>query len=365
MNRVAKGKSRGYIIDYIGLSHHLKDALSIYAAEDREDIEGSMQDITAELPTLESRYNRLLNLFKDNGIVRIEEFVRQQIQDTEEEFQVLEQAIEKLEDIKLRSNFEVYLKKFMQSMDIVLPHEEANPYKVPLKRFGYILVKVKERYKDDTLNISGAGEKVRKLIDQHLVSLGINPKIPPVELLSPNFIQELEKNKSPKAKASEMEHAIRKHCKVKFDEDPAFYAKLSEKLEELIQQYKDNWEKLAAELLGLRQEAESGRKDEIEGVSAQAAPFYDLVGKIAFGKDAVPPEHADRVKQLLADVFMQLQTTINIINFWNNVPEVARLRGELSDLMLATGIDEIIEHSDQLVTEITQLAKVRHQDILK
>lgn len=365
VNRVAKGKSRGYIIDYIGLSHHLKDALSIYAAEDREDIEGSLQDITAELPTLEGRYNRLLNLFKDNGIVRIEEFVRQQIQDTQEEFQVLEQAIEKLEDIKLRSNFEVYLKKFMQSMDIVLPHEAANPYKVPLKRFGYILVKVKERYKDDTLNISGAGEKVRKLIDEHLVSLGINPKIPPVELLSPNFIQELEKNKSPKAKASEMEHAIRKHCKVKFDEDPAFYAKLSEKLEELIQQYKDNWEKLAAELLGLRQEAEGGRKDEIEGVSARAAPFYDLVGKIAFGKDGVPPEHSDRVKQLLADVFMQLQTTINIINFWNNVPEVARLRGELSDLILGTGIDEIIEHSDQLVTEITQLAKVRHQDILK
>jgi type I restriction enzyme R subunit len=129
-------------------------------------------------------------------------------------------------------------------MDIVLPNSAANQYKIPVKRFGYILAKVKERYKDDTLNISGAGEKVRKLIDEHLMSLGINPKIPPVELLSPRFIQELEKNRSSKSKASEMEHAIRKHCKVKFDEDPAFYAKLSEKLEALIQQYKDNWDQL-------------------------------------------------------------------------------------------------------------------------
>jgi len=365
VNRVAKGKSRGYIIDYIGLSNHLKEALSIYAASDQKDIEESLQDISVELPVLESRYRRLINLFKDAGVARIEDFVEQRISETTEEFDVLEAAIEKMEDIKLRANFEVYLKKFMQSMDIILPNAAANPFKIPVKRFGYILVKVKERYKDDTLNISGAGEKVRKLIDEHLISLGINPKIPPVELLSPKFIQELDKNKSPKAKASEMEHAIRKHCKVKFDQDPAFYQKLSEKLEELIQRHKENWDDLANDLFDLRGNAEEGRKDEIEGVSRKAAPFYDMIGTMAFGQDEVPEEHADLVKQLVADVLKQLQKTIDIVNFWNNPPEVSSLRGELSDLLLATGIDEIIEHSDKLVTEITQLAKKRHKDIIE
>ena len=149
-----------------------------------------------ELPVLESRYRRLLNLFVDNGVARIEDFVQQRIHDAPAEYQILEQAVEIMEDIKLRANFEVYLKKFLQSLDIVLPNAAANPYKIPVKRFGFLLIKVKERYKDDTLNISGAGEKVRKLIDEHLISLGINPKIPPVELLSPQFIQELEKNTS-------------------------------------------------------------------------------------------------------------------------------------------------------------------------
>ena len=37
----------------------------------------------------------------------------------------------------------------------------------------------------------------------------------------------------PEAKASEMEHAQRKHCTIHFDEDPAFYQRLSEKLEKL------------------------------------------------------------------------------------------------------------------------------------
>ncbi|QDT59461.1 Type-1 restriction enzyme R protein [Stieleria bergensis] len=365
VNRIAKGKSRGFIVDYIGLSNHLKDALSIYASEDQKDLEESLQNISVELPVLQDRYRRLINLFVDNGVKNIEDFVEQKISNRTDEFAALEKAIECMEDIKQRSNFEVYFKKFMQSMDIILPNAAANPYKIPVKRFGYIFVRVRDRYKDDTLTISGAGEKVKKLIDEHLISLGINPKIPPVELFSSQFIQEVEKNTSPKAKASEMEHAIRKHCKVKFDEDPAFYAKLSEKLEALIKQHKDNWDQLVGDLFGLRGEAEAGRKEEIEGVSAEAAPFYDLVGQLAFTEKSVPSDCADTVKQLVSDVIDHLQSNIDIIDFWNRPTEVSRLRGELSDLMLATGVDQVIENADKLVAEITQLAKNRERDILK
>src|SRR3954471_20863230 len=128
--------------------------------------------------------------------------------------EILERAVELLEDIKLRADFEVYLKKFFQSMDVILPNAAATPYKIPARRFGYVLAQVRERYKDESLDISGVGEKVRKLVNEHLVSLGINPKIPPVELLSPDFLTEVGKGQSKKAKASEMEHAIRKHLKV-------------------------------------------------------------------------------------------------------------------------------------------------------
>jgi type I restriction enzyme R subunit len=91
---------------------------------------------------------------------------------------------------------------------------------------------VKERYKDDSLNITDAGEKVKALINEHLIDLGINPKIPPNELLSDDFMAHVRKHShgDPEAKASEMEHAIRKHCTIHFDEDPAFYKRLSDKM---------------------------------------------------------------------------------------------------------------------------------------
>ena len=365
VNRVHPGKSRGYIVDYVGLANHLKEALSIYAGDDQDDVENSLKNITTELPILDSRYQRLIHLFTDNGVADIEGFVRQTITDAQTTYQILELAIETLKDIKLRATFEVYMKKFLQSMDIVLPHSAANQYKIPVRRFGYLLAKVKQRYKDDSLNIAGAGEKVKKLINEHLISLGINPKIPPVELLSPDFIHELEKNKSSKAKASEMEHAIRKHCKVHFEEDPAFYTKLSEKLESLIQKHKDNWDQMCEDLTGLRDDAQAGRDDDIDGINATEAPFYDLVAQIAFDGNGVPKEHDNRVKQLVRDVIEEFQKTIDIINFWNNGFEVEKLKGQLSDLMLFTDIDPIVEHSDRIVTDLTALAKVRHQDIVK
>ena len=365
VNRVANGKDRGYIVDYIGLTDHLKDALSIYADDDQADVTGTLTDITQEVPVLESRYRRLIVLFQENGVADIEPFVNQSLPTPDRDYEVLEQAVEVMEDIKLRASFDVYLKKFLQSMDIILPNPAATPYKISAKRLGYLLVKIKQRYKDDTLSISNAGAKVRKLIDEHLVSLGIDPKIPPVELLSPKFIQEMKKDaqKSPKATASEMEHAIRKHCKVHMNEDPVLYQKLSEKLEGLIKQYRDEWEQLSQHLFDLRDETEAGRQDDIEGVNTKARPFYDLLGRTAFG-DSIPAEHDETLKGLANEVMDRLQQTIGIINFWNNGPEVAKLRGELSDLLLFSGVDEFADKCEQIVTEVTALAKARHEDIV-
>ena len=107
---------------------------------------------------------------------------------------------------------------------------------------------MKERYKDDSLDISGAGEKVKALINEHLVDLGINPKIPPVELLSDDFLAHVNEHAKkaaarPKpAKWSTLSASIALYISMR---DPAFYKKLSEKLERLIEQHRDRWDALS------------------------------------------------------------------------------------------------------------------------
>lgn len=365
VNRVKKGKSRGFIVDYIGLANHLTEALKIYAKEDLEDIQQGLKNLLSELPILEERYQRLLQHFRAAGIHEIEEFVKDELDTPEAQVKVVHATVSVLKDIKLRADFEVYLKKFLQSLNLILPNASGHEYRGPARRFGYLLRMTKERYKDDSLDISDAGEKVKALINEHLIDLGINPRIPPIELLSNDFMANLRKHAQgdPEAKASEMEHAIRKHCTIHFDEDPAFYKRLSEKLEKLIQVHRDNWEVLAEGYELLRAEAQEGRKDVIEGLSKEATTFHDYVVQLAFDDGNVPHEHRQKLKDLLAKIVDILQDTIDIIDFWRKPVEVKRLRGNIDTEILLADIPHLTENHERIAVEIVKLAEKRHNSL--
>lgn len=224
---------------------------------------------------------------------------------------------------------------------------------------------VKERYKDDSLDIADAGEKVKALINEHLIDLGINPKIPPIELLSDDFIAHVQKHASgdPEAKASEMEHAIRKHCTVHFDEDPAFYKRLSEKLEKLIQEHQNNWLALAEGYEQIRNEALAGRTDAIEGLTKEATTFYDYVVQLAFDGTDVPHDAQAPLKKLMARIVEILQATIDIIDFWKKPIEVKTLRGNIDTEILLAKIPQLTAKHERIAVEIVKLAEKRHHEL--
>ncbi|MCC5805448.1 MAG: M48 family metallopeptidase [Opitutales bacterium] len=199
---------------------------------------------------------------------------------------------------------------------------------------------VKERYKNDCLSIEDAGAKIKQLINNHLLDLGINPKIPPIELLSDDFIAHVNKHAQgdPQSKASEMEHAIRKHCTVKFEEDPAFYKRMSEKLERLIQEHGNNWRQLVMQYEKLTDEIRAGRREGIPGVKPEAVSFYEYVRDLAYAKGAIPPGEVDAYKRIINHIVEALQATIGIVDFWNKKLEIKRLRGTIENELLLSGI---------------------------
>ena len=367
-NRVKKGKQRGYVVDYIGLTHHLTEALTLYAASDeQQELAQGLKSLGSELPVLEERYQRLLQLFAAHKVANVREFVEGLLPNIEADAAVVHQAVTVLKDEKIRADFDVYLKKFLSSLDIILPHPSGHSYRVPAKRFGYIQRVAKERYKDDTLNLGDAGQKVRDLINEHLISLGINPKVPPVELLSDNFLDKLNEHAAgnAEAKASEMEHAIRKHCTVHHDEDPAFYRSLSEKVEQLIDQHQEQWELLAAELVKLRKVAVEGRKQGEDGMSREATTFYAHIANEAFLNGVVPESARQTLKTLMESIVETLQHSIGSIDFWHNSDKQKKARSDIKTALTLTGIDELKQQRERLAVEIMKLAKNRHDQLLQ
>ena len=99
---------------------------------------------------------------------------------------------------------------------------------------------------------------MRALIDEHVTALDIATKIPPVSITDPDFLAKVKGLTSDKAKASEMEHALRFHIRKNFDEDPARYTKLSERLDEILKTLTGKWEQLSLALEELLGDATDG-----------------------------------------------------------------------------------------------------------
>jgi type I restriction enzyme R subunit len=367
VNRNKQGKKYGLVVDYFGVTKHLAEALEIYA-DNKKDVQSLnefadyFRDINKEIPILEARYKRLIDLFGDNNLKEIDHFLQQKFTDSAKEFEFAEECIEKAKNIKFRAELLTYAKSFFDSLDLLFNVQAGTEYWIPAKRLGYLLWRIKDRYKDDTMDLKWASDKVRKLIDRHLLSLGIDTKVQQVSILSDEFKTKVDYlNKTPKSKASEMEHAIRWHIKVNLDKDPSLYKRFKDRLETILSAYKENWEEIVKELGKLRDEMAEGRKPETEGISIVEAPYYDLIrGKLIDDS----PSEINKTKELTHNLITILKETAAINNFWSDrAAERRRIEGLLEDEIRYSGIKGISAKAEELTTELMQLAKNREADL--
>jgi type I restriction enzyme R subunit len=365
VNRTKKGKSFGLIVDYIGVTKHLQEALAIYTDKDKDKLKNFLdvfRDINKEIPVLESRYKRILNLFIEQKLTEIENFLNQKFTDSAAEFEFAESCIEQAKNIKFRAELLTYSKSFFDSLDLLFNTQAGGEYWVRAKRLGYLLWRIKDRYKDETMDLKWASQKVRQLIDKHLFSLGIDTKVQQVSILSDEFKSKVDYlNKTPKSKASEMEHAIRWHIKVNLDKDPTLYSHFKDRLETILNSYKENWEEIVKQLEGLREEMSEGRKPEIEGISIIEAPFFDLI------KASLPTDNENEIqksKELTHTLILILKETAAINNFWTDkAAERKRIEGMIEDEIRYSRIDGLSAKAAEMATELMKLAKNREADL--
>lgn len=262
VNRTGFGKRCGIVVDYFGVAQHLKEALAAYADE---DVEGALASLKDEVPVLRDRHLRVVDLFRQRGIDSLED---------------TEACVEALGSEKLRAEFAVKLKAFLGSLDTVLPRPEGLPYTKDAKKLAYIYARARNRYKDTPVLGKDVGAKVRKLIDDHVVSLGIDPKIPPIQLTDAHFDTHVARTANDRAKASEMEHAIRSHIRKHTDEDPVLYRKLSEHLNDILKTLGEKWNEVIAQLQKIIDELRTGQAGSADAPSdlpEHCAPFLRTV----------------------------------------------------------------------------------------
>lgn len=322
VNRTGFGKRCGIVVDYYGVASHLQEALAAYADE---DIEGALSSVKDEVPVLRDRHLRVVDVLRRQGVESLED---------------IEACVIALASEKVRAEFTVKLKAFLDSLDTVLPRPEGLPFVKEAKRLAYIHARARGRYKDLPQLGKDVGAKVRKLIDDHVISLGIDPKIPPIQLTDADFEKQLARSANDRAKASEMEHAIRSHIRKHVDEDPVRFRKLSERLNELLKSLGEQWDQLVEQLQKIIDELRSGQpSDESTALDLPEhyAPFLrTLLDVVCAERDPQPAELLrlkDATVELVDMLVIELQSHRDI---WSPRKRAAQeeLGGQLFDHLM-------------------------------
>jgi type I restriction enzyme R subunit len=207
-------------VDYIGVARHLYEALQDY---DGEDTEGAFH-INVE-PSCSTDVPAVAVL-TDRDITDLQAQV--------------DACVQLLDDLRIRADFINKLRMFYETLNI-LEHRPDVPGDVfrDAKLLGFINKVAANLYRDPSLNLLGVAEKVKALIDAHVSARGVDPKIPPTTITDAEFERVLQG--SPVAEpAAQMQHAARYHITAFSNQNPAYARKMSEKLEEILQRFKDD-----------------------------------------------------------------------------------------------------------------------------
>lgn len=342
VNRVSKNKFCGFVVDYIGITNNLKEALQNYSDRDIVDIEKIFVKKDTELQNLRFSRNALVEFYNENGIVDIDNNI--------------ESAVDILEDEEKRLKYLERFKKFTCDMDIFLPDKRALDFMNDLKLFSVICQLARNRFRDDKFDIGGISEKLRALVDKYLISKGVDPKIPPISIIDKKFAT---KSQSAKSKAQEIKNAIMEHITLHVEEDPEFYASISSLLEEILRKYKKNWEEQLKAFQPIIDQIRTGRTSHVEGLDPKKEmPFFDILKKELYQDQVIDQEAIAKLANKTKDAVEIIARQSKRVGFWESNDEQRRLRAFLLRNVLddLTGIKEIIKIKNRVVYRWLEVA---------
>lgn len=366
VNRLCDGKDFGYIIDYRGVLQNLNHAFDLYGKLedfDPADLEMSLADVGEEIEKLPRRHTDLVNLFQDVKNKQDEELYEL-----------------KLADEALREKFRDRLREFAKSLGMALgssrfvantPQEKINKYREDFRFFMRLRASVGLRYAD-VVDFKEYEPKIQKLIDTHVTTGGVEKVTELVNIFDEEaFRKEVEKKQTTASKADTIAHRTKKVITERMQDDPAFYRKFSEMLEEAIRAFRQGRLDDKAYLTRVTEIQNSvvHRKEDnlprkLDGREIAKA-FYGVVLEAA----ANLLGETGKSSELAADLATGMDDIVlghRIVNWVNNTDVQNRMRLEMEDLVIerieAAGKKLDFDTVDVILERVLDIAKRRYAE---
>ncbi|SFP67634.1 type I restriction enzyme, R subunit [Geopseudomonas sagittaria] len=231
VNRTMAGKNAGYIVDYHGVVEQLDHALKIYGGEVKPS--QVWQGVESELPKLQATLDRILKLLpkKHDPATQREDF-----KDDAERFLDPASRLDAVED------YLELVKQFNRSIDIILPDVRGVPFKPYFTLFAEIRLMLRDKlpsstYKERITKLESL--LLQQLLDEYIDASPAKSLLGrEVSILDASDMARLKKVASSGSRALVMKNQLRHTITTGKDKDPAFFDKLAEKLDKLLEEEK-------------------------------------------------------------------------------------------------------------------------------
>ncbi len=354
VNRVGpEGKDKGFVVDYVGVGHHLKRALDTYAEKELQEIIDCITDDDAELNELIKAHKDICDFLKVYGL--------EDLSDSDAFFDVFYDEDIRFEYIKLYNTL-------TSCFNTVLPRKEALEFFSDWKAFTEINALANKHFRDGRFSMKGIPPKLRAIADEYLISKGIEQQVAPISIIADDFFDKVKTKKRTKTKAAEVEHAIRHFIDLNIDEDPELFASFAKALEEILQNFKGNWKVIYEELEKLREKIRNREKEETYGLDRKRQmPFFRIFKAELFGDKDLSEDEIARNVNLSQHIFNLVATEIKLTGFWDSTPAQLKLKAELQKMLLSPefkDLPNIITKRNEIISRIMELAKTNHFKII-
>lgn len=362
VNRIGgDGKDCGFIVDFVGVGNHLKDA--IMNNDSREDavetgeIDGiidSLSNERDELENLKKADSAIWDYFKKNGV---EDCIGDE-----------DAFLDLFYDADIRAEYKDLYKIFLKHFNNLLPNKDALDYYNDFINFSEIYALAKSR-DPQGLSMREIPEKLRNIVDTHLKSKGIIEKIKPISIFSEEFDEKIKGHKRAKTRAAETEHAIRHQIDVDMDDDPELYASFAEAIELILENFAGNWDRIYDELEKLRQKMRQQKNEETYGLHRQKQmPIFRIFKKELFEDRTLSDDEISKNVSLTQQVVNTVIREIKLTGFWDSPPAQNRLKQELQEVLLGEAFADIplmMGKYKVLISRILEFAKANHFKLIQ
>ena len=360
-NRVGdEGKDFGFVVDYVGIGHHLKKAIDYYDEKqgqvDNEETEEILTTIVSEdnlLAELKRAHKAIWDFLKKYGMTDLTD---------EDAF------FDLFYDEEIRSTWLQLYEDFTRAFNAVLPRKEALEYLSDWKAMTEINALALKHLRDRRFSMKGIPPKLRAIADEYLESKGITEKVAPISIVSEKFVDSVKKRKTDKTRAAATEHAIRDYIDVNIDEDPELFASFAKALEEILKNFAGNWKKIYEELEKLRQRIRAREQENTYGLDRKRQmPFFRIFKSELYNNAELNEEQISKNVELTIHVVEYLQTELRLLGFWSSIPAQNHLRGELQKILLSSEfctMPNMMAKYSEIISRIMEVARVNHSKIV-